>query len=116
LEEVIVVTITALAASFLAVIVGFGGSVIMLPVLVWTVGVTDAIPVLTIAQLTGNLSRVIFNRRELDWSVIWRFALGAVPTAIIGGIIFATAPTSALVRLLGVFFDTAGSLPAYPLG
>lgn len=103
MEEVIVVIITALAASFLAAIAGFGGSVIMLPVLVWTVGVTDAIPVLTIAQLIGNLSRVIFNRRELDWSVIWRFALGAVPTAIIGGIIFATAPASALVRVLGIF-------------
>jgi uncharacterized membrane protein YfcA len=58
LGEVIVVIITALAASFLAAIAGFGGSVIMLPVLVWTVGITDAIPVLTIAQLIGNLSRV----------------------------------------------------------
>jgi len=103
LGEVIVVIITALAASFLAAIAGFGGSVIMLPVLVWTVGITDAIPVLTIAQLIGNLSRVIFNRYELNWSVIWRFALGAVPTAIIGGIIFATAPASALVRVLGIF-------------
>jgi uncharacterized protein len=39
----------------------------------------------------------------LDWSVIWRFALGAVPTSIIGGVIFATAPASALVRVLGIF-------------
>lgn len=103
MEAVLVVVITALAASFLAAIAGFGGSVIMLPVLVWTVGITDAIPVLTIAQIIGNLSRVIFNRHELKWLVIWRFALGAVPTAIIGGIIFSTAPASALVRVLGIF-------------
>lgn len=103
MEEVFVVIITALAASFLAAIAGFGGAVIMLPILVWTVGITDAIPVLTIAQLIGNLSRVIINRHELKWPVVWRFALGAVPAAIIGGIIFATAPATALVRILGIF-------------
>jgi uncharacterized protein len=103
LLDVVIVILTALAASFLAAIAGFGGSVIMLPVLVWTIGITDAIPVLTIAQLIGNLSRVVFNRQSLDWSVIWRFALGAVPTAVIGGIIFAQAPAGALVRVLGMF-------------
>jgi uncharacterized protein len=101
--EILVVIIASLVASVIAAVAGFGGAVIMLPVLVWAVGIQDAIPVLTIAQLIGNLSRVIFNKRELKWSVIWRFALGAVPTAIIGGIIFATAPATALVRLLGVF-------------
>lgn len=100
---VIVVIITALAASILAAVAGFGGAVIMLPVLVWAVGIQDAIPILTIAQLIGNLSRVVFNKHELKWPVIWRFSLGAVPAAIIGGIIFATAPAAALVRLLGVF-------------
>ncbi len=101
--EVTAVILAALAASFLAAIAGFGGSVIMLPVLVWTVGVTDAIPILTVAQLIGNLARVVFNHRELDWAVIWRFALGAVPAAVVGGIIFARAPAAALVRVLGVF-------------
>jgi len=99
----IAVIITALVASILAAVAGFGGAVIMLPVLVWAVGIRDAIPILTIAQLIGNLSRVVFNRRELKWPVVWRFALGAVPAAIIGGVIFATAPATALVRLLGVF-------------
>jgi hypothetical protein len=98
-----VVIVTALAASILAAVAGFGGAVIMLPVLVWAVGIQDAIPILTIAQLIGNLSRVVFNRRALKWPVIWRFSLGAVPAAVIGGIIFATAPATALVRLLGVF-------------
>jgi len=101
--EIIVVLIAALAASFIAAIAGFGGAVIMLPVLVWSFGIQDAIPILTIAQLIGNLSRVIFNRQELKWQVIWRFAVGTIPTAIIGGIIFATAPATALVRLLGIF-------------
>jgi len=99
----IAVIAAALVASILAAVAGFGGAVIMLPVLVWAVGIQDAIPILTIAQLIGNLSRVIFNKRELKWPVVWRFTLGAVPAAVVGGIIFATTPASALVRLLGVF-------------
>jgi uncharacterized membrane protein YfcA len=101
--ELVLVFIVSLAASVVAAVAGFGGAVIMLPVLVWAFGIQDAIPILTVAQLIGNLSRVGFNRKELQWNVIWRFALGAVPAAAAGGIIFATAPGAALVRLLGVF-------------
>jgi hypothetical protein len=100
---IIVIIGAALAASVLAAIAGFGGAVIMLPVLVWAVGITDAVPVLTVAQLIGNLSRVVFNQTELKWTVVWRFASGAVPAAVIGGIIFANAPAAVLVRALGVF-------------
>jgi uncharacterized membrane protein YfcA len=74
----------------------------MLPILVWAFGVRDAIPLLTVAQLMGNLSRVWFNRGELSLPVVKWFALGAVPAAIIGGILFATAPITALVRFVGI--------------
>ena len=94
---------TELVASVVAAVAGFGGAVIMLPIQVWAFGVRDAIPLLTISQLMGNLSRVWFNRQELSFPVVGWFALGAVPTAAIGGVIFATAPTAALVRVLGVF-------------
>ncbi len=93
----------ALAASTLAAVAGFGGAAIMLPILVWAFGVREAIPILTVSQLLGNLSRVWFNRGELSVPVVKWFALGAIPAAIIGGAVFATAPTPALVRLLGVF-------------
>ena len=63
----------------------------------------DAAPLLTVAQLMGNLSRVWFNRSELSLPVVKRFALGAVPAAAVGGVVFATVPADALVRLLGVF-------------
>ena len=97
-----VIIAAALIASTLAAVAGFGGAAIMLPILVWAVGVRDAIPLLTVAQLIGNLSRVWFNRGELSLPVVKWFALGAVPAAIAGGILFATAPVAALVRVLGV--------------
>ncbi|MFH1141014.1 MAG: sulfite exporter TauE/SafE family protein [Chloroflexota bacterium] len=97
------ISATALVASTIAAVAGFGGAVIMLPVLVWAFGLRDAVPILTVAQLMGNLSRVLLNRGELKLPVIKWFSVGAVPAAVLGGIVFATAPAPALTRVLGLF-------------
>lgn len=93
----------AFVASMLAAVAGFGGAAILLPILVPIFGVRDAIPILTVAQLVGNLSRVWFNRRELELPVVGWFAAGGVPAALAGGFLFAAAPLGFLTRLLGGF-------------
>ena len=93
----------AFIAATLAAVTGFGGAAVLLPVLVAVFGMRESIPILTVAQLIGNGSRVWFNRHELDWHVVGWFALGGVPFAFAGAMLFARAPLSALTRLLGVF-------------
>lgn len=93
----------ALLASTLAAVAGFGGAAVLLPALVAVFGVRDAIPILTVAQLIGNGSRVCFNRREVALPVVAWFSLGAVPLALLGGVLFATAPLGALKRVIGAF-------------
>jgi uncharacterized membrane protein YfcA len=93
----------ALLASTLAAVTGFGGAAVLLPVLVFAYGVREAIPILTVAQLVGNGSRVWLNRRAIVFPVVWWFALGGVPAALLGGFLFAKAPLSALTRALGAF-------------
>ena len=58
----------AFVGSLLAAVAGFGGAAVLLPLLVGAFGVREAIPIVTVAQLLGNLSRAWFNRRELDRS------------------------------------------------
>jgi len=99
----VVLALVALLASTLAAVTGFGGAAVLLPVLVAAFGVREAVPILTVAQLIGNGSRVWFNRRELQWRVVGWFALGAVPMALLGGYLFAKAPLHFLTRLLGAF-------------
>src|SRR5438093_11032391 len=82
----------AFVASILAAVAGFGGAAVLLPLLVTTFGVRDAIPILTVAQLLGNLSRVWLNRRELDLSVVGCFTLAGVRVGLGGGFVFACAP------------------------
>ncbi|WP_348264601.1 sulfite exporter TauE/SafE family protein [Telmatobacter sp. DSM 110680] len=95
--------LAAFVASLLAAVTGFGGAAVLLPALVFVFGVREAVPILTVAQLIGNLSRVWFNRHRLDLRVVAWFALGGIPMALLGGYLFAHAPLVVLTRALGAF-------------
>jgi uncharacterized membrane protein YfcA len=101
--DLLLIVVVALCAGVLSAVVGFGGAALLLPVLVAVFGVREAIPILAIAQLLGNGSRVVFNWREVAMPVVGWFTLGAVPLALIGSVIFVTTPREALTRLLGAF-------------
>lgn len=101
--HLLIAALTAFAAATLAGVTGFGGAAVLLPVLVAFFGVRAAIPILTVAQLIGNGSRVWFNRREVDWRLVAWFAVGAVPCGLLGGFLFGAAPVGLLLRLVGLF-------------
>ena len=81
---------------------GFGTGLVMLPLVVWAVGVRASVPVLTIALIVGNLSRAWWSRDELDWRVIGAYLLGAVPLAAIGSVLYTATPSEWLSRLMGL--------------
>jgi hypothetical protein len=103
LLHVTILGASALIASAVAAVAGFGGAVLLLPVLVWVFGVRDAVPILTLAQLVGNGSRVWLNRAEVDRRIVAWYSVGAVPLALLGGAAFSTAPLAWLTRGVGVF-------------
>lgn len=88
--------------SILASITGFGGSTLLLPLSVVLVGFDRAVPMLGIASLIGNSSRVWLNRHQISLPITKWFSIGCVPAAIAGGVVFATTPTDFLVRPMGL--------------
>lgn len=99
----LVVVAAAFLAATLSSVAGFGGATLLLPVFVAIFGIRDAVPILTVAQLASNGSRAWFNRDQVVLPVVGWFAVGAVPFAIVGSLLFVTAPLGGLTRLLGVF-------------
>src|SRR3954468_7310282 len=91
----------AFVLALLSAVAGFGGGVLLLPVFTVLFGLRAAVPMLTLTQLSSNASRAWLNRRALRWSLVGWFTLGAVPLAILGGLLLAQAPLSPLKRLLG---------------
>jgi uncharacterized membrane protein YfcA len=82
-------------------VAGFGGGVLVLPVLLWFYGPTVAVPVVAIFQLFGTTSRIWLNREHLNREVACWFAAGSTPFAILGGFLFISTNTELLTRLMG---------------
>ena len=95
---------------------GFGGALLLLPVLTFTVGVKAAVPILTVAQLLGNLSRAGFGWRDIRWRPALIFSAGAVPASVIGARLFVDLPSALILRLIGVFLLVVVALRHTTLG
>ena len=63
---------------------GFGGGIIVVPVLVWVFGVKEAIPIFTISQMLSMVTRVWLHRDGLDGVVVRNFTVGGLPLCILG--------------------------------
>ncbi len=93
--------LVAAFSAFVGSVAGSGGSTILLPMLVLYYGVHDAVPILTIANFSANVSRMIINRREIVFPVVGWFVLGAFPMSVLGAWLFVVADANLLTRLLG---------------
>lgn len=76
---------------------------IFLPFLIALYGVRASVPILTVSVLLGNLSRVYFNRRELDWKIVGLFSLGSLPTAVLGSVVYVALPPLWIKKAIGAF-------------
>jgi uncharacterized protein len=82
---------------------GFGGALLLLPAITYAVGAKAAVPVLTVAQLLGNLSRTGFGFKEISWRPVLLFSLGAVPLSVLGAVLFVSLPAQRVTQGIGVF-------------
>ncbi|HCS40019.1 MAG TPA: sulfite exporter TauE/SafE family protein [Anaerolineaceae bacterium] len=94
-------SIAAFFAAALSGAAGFGGALLLLPVLAGTVGTMQAVPLLTLVQLIGNLSRVGFGFKQIKWKPVGLFLVGAVPLCVAGALLFAELPKSIVNRCIG---------------
>lgn len=103
MAEWLILLISSWIASTISGIAGFGGSLIMLPVVSHLLGAKRAIPVLTIAWLMGNLSRAWLGRDDIRWRPVLLFSLGALPAALLGARVFVELPAVLVLKGIGVF-------------
>lgn len=73
-----------LVAGTVGGVIGFGGSVLLIPVLTVAFGAKQAVPIMAVAALLANIGRVMVWWRELDWRAAGGFALTAMPGAALG--------------------------------
>lgn len=73
-----------LVSGTLSGIVGFGAAIILMPVLMMSFGPQEAVPIMAMASMLANLSRVLVWWRDVDWRANAYYCVTAVPMAALG--------------------------------
>jgi len=98
------ILLVGLAAGTLGGIVGFGGTTILMPVLVLSFGPKAAVPIMAIAAVLGNLSRVAVWWKAVSWPAVAAYSIAAVPAAALGAHVMVALDPFILDLILGIFF------------
>ena len=95
-----------LTGSFFAALIsgtaGFGGSLLLLPIVTACIGADAAVPVLTISQLIGNIARMISGWEQIDWKSVGLFSLTSLPLASLGAFGFSVLSKDIVTRVIGL--------------
>lgn len=91
-------------AGTISGIVGFGASIILLPALVFSFGAREAVPIMAIAALLANVSRVMVWWRDIDWRANLYYTATAIPAAALGARALLLLNPRMVEAGLGLFF------------
>ena len=119
MEEILKILAVLVAATIgftISGVAGFGGGLVALPVLVWAFGIKEAIPIISISQVFGTASRAWLHHQAIDWKVVRYFAVGSIPMAVLGSLIFISINTEMIVRILGITMLTLVVYTRLPIG
>jgi uncharacterized protein len=83
-------------------VIGFGSSIILMPILVWVFGPKEAVPIMAVAALFANGSRVWIWWRQIAWPPVAYYALAGIPAAALGARTFVELSPRLIEAVLGM--------------
>jgi uncharacterized protein len=101
--NVLFVLAVGLVAGTISGIVGTGSSIMLMPVLVYQYGPKQAVPIMAVAAVMANLSRILAWWREVDWRACAAYSLPGIPAAALGARTLLALPSHAVDIAIGVF-------------
>ena len=93
-----------IVAGAISGVVGTGSSIILLPVLSLAFGPKAAIPIMAVASIAGNASRVVAWRRQISLRAFACYSVTAVPAAVLGVRTLWIMPAEISNLCIGLFF------------
>jgi uncharacterized membrane protein YfcA len=97
------VLVVGLAAGTISGIVGTGSSIMLMPVLVYQYGPKQAVPIMAVAAVMANLSRILAWWREVDWRACAAYSATGIPAAALGARTLLALPSRAVDVAIGLF-------------
>jgi uncharacterized membrane protein YfcA len=92
-----------LLAGTISGVVGTGSSIMLMPVLVYAYGPKQAVPIMAVAAVLANLSRILAWWREVDWRACAAYSVTGIPAAALGARTLLALPSRAVDISIGLF-------------
>jgi uncharacterized protein len=92
-----------LVAGTISGIVGTGSSIMLMPVLISVYGPKQAVPIMAVASVLANLSRILAWWREVDWRACAAYSVTGIPAAALGARTLLALPSGAVDVTIGLF-------------
>lgn len=106
-------TLTAFAGSFIGVVTGTAGGLMVLAIMAFFFPPATLVPLHTLVQLGASTSIAIILRRFIMRATVLPFLIGAVIGAVLGAQIFVSLPTALLQGIIGAFILLLTWLPRF---
>jgi|EndMetStandDraft_4_1072995.scaffolds.fasta_scaffold00757_16 uncharacterized membrane protein YfcA len=97
------VGVVAFAAAVLGGLAGYGTGLILPIALAPVIGVANIIPVMAVAMMINNGSRVLAFRRDIEWPHVRRMLWLGLPTCLVGAWGYTRLDARWVALLLGLF-------------
>src|SRR5687768_3648544 len=101
--DLAVIATSAFVAGTCSGMTGFGGGLLLPPILATIIGVQHVVPVLSFSMLMTNAHRLWLYRQHADLKLIGIMLVTLIPTVLIGASIYLALPTAAISIVLGSF-------------
>ncbi len=113
------VLVVGLIAGTISGIVGTGSSIMLMPVLAYEYGPKEAVPIMAVAAVMANFSRIVAWWREVDWRACAVYSSTGIPAAALGARTLLALPSHAVDVAIGAFLiamvPVRHSLPGHGL-
>ncbi|WP_241254071.1 sulfite exporter TauE/SafE family protein [Proteus vulgaris] len=80
----IAVILLAILSGVISGVVGTGSSILLIPALTYVFGAKEAVPIMALASVMGNLSRIYLWRHSIRFKPLFYYLLAGIPAVIFG--------------------------------
>ena len=113
LPVIAVIAVGSFVSSYISASFSTGGGYILFAFTSAMLPLASAIALQPVLSFGSLLSRGVYFRRHINWSIVKKFSLGSIFGALAGLLIYASAPEAIISILLGVLLVVLVWLPAF---
>lgn len=100
----VAVVLLAILSGVISGVVGTGASILLIPALTYVFGAKEAVPIMALASVMGNLSRIYLWRHSIRFKPLFYYLLLGIPAVILGANTLWIMPERWLNMGMGMFF------------